>query len=98
MQEKIRSWNLPLETEDHLYDILDLGLTSEALNQLSRLPAPNPTFLWDFDFQDAVIHGMIHYCTFWLTFGPVDDCLYVMNCDHAEEENWDPDGSDGPPL
>jgi hypothetical protein len=94
IEDEIRSWGLSLESEDHLYALLDVGVSSEELDKLRRLAAPSPTFIKIIEFRDPSILGTLHACTLWLTYGPIDDALYIMQCDHEENEDWDTDPSD----
>jgi hypothetical protein len=91
IEEIIHSWGLSLEAEDHIYALLGQGVTREDLDTMHRLAAPTPTFIKNLEFQDPLILGILHVCTFWFTFGEKDDALYVLNCEHEEEEDWDTD-------
>jgi hypothetical protein len=35
-----------------------------------------------------VLLGITHYFTFLLTFGELDDAVYVRQGTHVEKENW----------
>ena len=88
MRDEIGSWGLSPEAEDELYARLEPGLTSEELDECWRLAAPSPTFVLDVDFQDPVVLGVTHSCTFYLTFGEKDDTLYIRGGQHTEREDW----------
>jgi|GEM_PF-5175337 len=80
---------MSIEAEDLLYELLETNLADEHETKCSRLAAPSPTFVYDLDFQDPLILGITHRCTFWLTYGPRDDALYVHQCTHEQLECWD---------
>jgi hypothetical protein len=89
IRDEIRSWGLSIEAEDKLYEVLENELRTGHEEKCSRLAAPAPTYLFDLEFQDPCILGITHSCTFWLTYGPRDDALYVMHCTHSQDEHWD---------
>ena len=58
------------------------------------VPAPSPTLVVNLSLQDPLILGITHHFTFWLTRGARDDHLYVHQCDHEQEEEWDADADE----
>jgi hypothetical protein len=86
--EQITSWGLSLETEEEMYRVLQEELAHGHQEKCSQHAAPAPTFVFDLVFQDPVVLGIVHACTFWLTYGEKDNTLYVRHCTHKQAERW----------
>jgi len=54
------------------------------VSKSGRFPAP--TYVYEMKLPDPAVPGVVHRFTFWLTYGPRDDALYVMQADHEEIE------------
>lgn len=89
--DEIASWGLPVDTEDDLFTRLAEGLTQESLDRLWRHPGPGPVYIYRLEFQDALVLGITHHFTFWLTYGPEPDHLYIHQGEYGSEEDWDSD-------
>ena len=87
---EIRGWGLSARAEDLVYQNLEEGLAYGHETTCTRLAAPSPTFGFEFSFDDPDEFGVIHAFLFYLTYGPRDDALYVMNCWHREVEDEPP--------
>lgn len=85
---EIASWGLPVHAENDLLTALDEGLTQEQLDRLPRVPAPGFVFIYQLAVEDAVILGVAHHFTFWLTYGPDPNRVYVQRCEYATDEAW----------
>ena len=88
--EEIRRWNLSPDAEDLVYRNLEEGLAYGHETTCTRLSAPSPTFGFEFSFEDPDGSGVSHAFLFYLTYGPLDDALYVMSCWHREVEEEPP--------
>jgi hypothetical protein len=89
LRNEISSWGLSIDAELLLYERLESDLADGHEDKLPRLAAPSPTYIYDLEFQDPLLLGIRHYCTFWLTYGELDNALYVRQCTHKQVECWD---------
>jgi hypothetical protein len=85
--------NLSDEAEDTLYRDLGGALAYGHETTCFRLAAPSPTYVYKLDFSDD---GADYWLTFWLTYGPRDDALYVMQWDVEDAHKNDPYDPDIP--
>ena len=74
IRDEIGSWCLSADAEDDLYKQLQENLGDGHLEKCLRLAAPTPTFIHIIDIQDPDNPWLSHCCTFYLTYGPLDDC------------------------
>ncbi len=88
IQNEISAWKLSPDGEDELYRRLDVDLVNGPEGKCVQLAAPSPTYVYEVTFRDPENYGIVHTCTFWLTYGPRDKALYVQHCAHEEEERW----------
>jgi hypothetical protein len=90
IRDEIASWGLPRKLLLKLYTILHVDLPGRV-DTLPRLAAPSPTFVFTTDVPDENEPGMIHWFTFWLTFGEQEGYVYVRQCVHEIEPEEFPD-------
>jgi hypothetical protein len=88
--EVIRSWNLAIDAEDLVYEGLE-ELENDPFSKCVQFPGPGPTLCYNFDFDDPLVLGKIHYLSVYLTLGPLENHLYVFQCVHNEREEWTTD-------
>jgi hypothetical protein len=86
IRNEIASWGLPIEAETELYKRLQADLEIGHEVTCYRVAAPSPTYVYSLELDDPSFPILKHHFTFWLTYGPKDDCLYVHQCSHKEEE------------
>lgn len=77
--------HLSVDGEARLYELLETGLAYGHEKTCFRLAAPTPTYIYKVELSDQ---GTDYLFTFWLTYGPRDDALYVMQW-ATETPNWD---------
>jgi len=88
IQDEISSWGLPSDVEEELYKRLQADLEYGHEFTCPQVPAPSPTYIHKLPLEDPTILGITHVFTFYLTYGPQDDALYVMNCIYESRESW----------
>lgn len=89
IQDEINRWALPIDVEEELYRRLQADLEYGHEFTCPQVPAPSPTYIFKLTLQDPSLLGVSHGFTFYLTYGPLDDALYVRDCSHESRESWD---------
>jgi hypothetical protein len=86
IRDEIAGWDLPPGLEEEMYRSLADSLEYGHEHICWQLPAPSPTYMYEMKLPDPAVPAVIHKFTFWLTYGPQEDSLYVMQADHEAIE------------
>jgi hypothetical protein len=81
IKDEIASWGLPRALLLEVYNALLFDLPGRV-EELPRLPAPSPTFVFSFKVTDEPEPDRIHWFTFWLTFGEKEGAVYVRQASY----------------
>ena len=96
---EIASWQLPDELLSEMYRRLGEDLAYGHEDTCFRLPAPSPTYVYQFQLRDPILSQVIYTFTFHLTYGPQEYALYVLHSRVDQDEQWgQEDEEDVPPL
>ena len=88
IRDEIASWLLPADLEELLYSRLQEDLEYGHEHTCQRIAAPSPTFVHYFELEE--LFSPVRHCfTFWLTYGPQDDCLYVHQTHYIQADPID---------
>ena len=85
---EIDVWGLSNQLKQEVYRRLEQDLEYGHEVTCFRLPAPSPTFVYQLNLADDRLNGVVHWMIFHLTYGHEDQTIYVSQCFHATEENW----------